>query len=131
VDRRTKSLSDPARELRILTLLILETVLELFGEYAGVIADFWTEAIHHRKGRATIGKELIEVHEKLRGKLREVLERGVQEGVFRRIDTESEASAISAMQDGLMLRWLVERDVSKLRISVQKGVDSYLRGIGV
>ena len=72
---------------------------------AKVMIDIWAESVRFEKDKDM--HVLLEVYVKYRDYLMSILERGIEIGEFRSIDTRSMATVIAATMDGLYLYWVM------------------------
>ncbi|MFC2081391.1 TetR/AcrR family transcriptional regulator [Bacteroidota bacterium] len=84
---------------------------------AKVMIDIWAESIRmEEKNKANI---MLEVLEKYRQYLKSILDRGIEKGEIRPIDTKSLAALIAATLDGLYVHWIIGKEQVNLEESVE------------
>ena len=59
----------------------------------------------------------------------DILQEGIASGVFREMDTRLTASVIIAALDGLLLQWILDRNIFDPRNATDVLVETYLNGI--
>jgi hypothetical protein len=68
---------------------------------------FWAEAVQNHE---VVWRDLMmEAYDRVGRWLDEIIGRGMESGVFRRVDTKSITSIIIAAMDGLAFQWVIYR----------------------
>ena len=81
-------------------------VVQTKREYYRINMDFWTQIDQKQKVREEIGKH----YSKFRGAISQIIQQGIDQGLFRKGDATQYASIIIALIDGLALQWLFDED---------------------
>jgi AcrR family transcriptional regulator len=69
-----------------------------------ILVNFWGETDHNQTFRETNA----DFYARYRQQIITIIEEGIQEGVFRRVDLSMAASMILALVDGLCLQWIFD-----------------------
>jgi len=115
--------SDPRAKLRSLVWGMIDGVSSL-SEYIPIMLDFWaiglrTEEFGDRK----------KVYQSFISMIVEILEDGIQKQVFRKVDSQSLASALIGLFDGLVFQMISSGPDYPVRKSVDVLIDNFLHGI--
>lgn len=100
-----------------------------FMDFAEIMLDFWAECL--RKGdRNSI--DLNEMYEGYRKQLKEILDEGVEKGVFKPdIQTHVLASIIIGGVDGIMIQWILNKSLFSPREAVEQFAKVTIDGITI
>jgi len=82
-----------------------------FHDTAGGWVEFWGQAPHDREVREIIRG----IQARLRKLIAALIEEGMEQGVFRRVDPLNTASVIMSMMEGPTLQWNVDRKAVNIR----------------
>jgi AcrR family transcriptional regulator len=95
-------------------------------KYYHVMIDFWAQVNDKR----SVKNVLARVYAEYRRRTARIVEQGITEGVFRRLDPSEAAAAIIALIDGLSIQWIFDPqaiDVDRLKALCRGMVMSYLQ----
>ena len=97
------ALDDPIKKLEIFIEVCFDIVRST-REYYQVNMDFWTQINQKEEVRSVIAKHYV----KFRKTCTQVLEEGVEKGVFQNVNPTEYSSFIIASIDGMSLQWLFD-----------------------
>ncbi len=120
---------DPVEKLRIFIEIGLVQLLEDSGEFMSITMDFWAEGIRAKSTKIMDLFNLKELYDHYRTLINDVLQEGIQSGVFKPINTFNTASAIIAAMDGLMLQWILDPTLFDLKEVAEDFTTGLLNGI--
>ncbi len=120
---------DPVEKLRIFIEIGLVQLLEDSGEFMSITMDFWAEGIRAKSTKIMDLFNLKELYDHYRTLINDVLQEGIQSGVFKPINTLNTASAIIAAMDGLMLQWILDPTLFDLKKVAEDFTTGLLNGI--
>jgi AcrR family transcriptional regulator len=120
---------DPVEKLKRLTELSLQHFLHENREFAGIMMDFWAEGIRNKDQNIIEMIALHEVYSKYRSLIAGILTDGIEKGVFRNIDIHSLSAIMIAALDGLLLQWIMDRDLFDMEQVSRAFMDTFLKGI--
>jgi len=122
---------DPVLKLKKLIQVTLKEFLEHSGDLAGIMMDFWAEGIRSKDNNvlSIINLELVYSEYKLL--IADILHDGIKKGIFRKIDVNSLAAIIIGSMDGIMLQWIINKDIVNLDKISKVMIDTLLSGIKV
>jgi AcrR family transcriptional regulator len=106
--RLTQSPLQPSEKLYELIQLSFQTILTENASFAGIMMDFWAEAIRNKNKKIEDSVHLTELYESMRVIIAQILEEGIEAGEFIPCNIPETASLIMAVLDGLLLQWIME-----------------------
>lgn len=124
-----KSELDPEEKLRQLMAATVEGFLGDGGEFAGIMMSFWSEGIRNQDERIINIIDLKQIYSDYRQMIAAILGEGVQCGVFDVEDSFLTASVLIGAMDGILLQWILDRNVFSPETAVDTLLESYLNGI--
>jgi TetR/AcrR family fatty acid metabolism transcriptional regulator len=101
-----QSITDPVRRLEIF-VNVCSDVVRSTKEYYQVSMDFWTQINQKEAVRKVISKH----YDKIRITCAKLLQEGIDQGVFKKVNTTDFASYIISVIDGISLQWLFDENV--------------------
>ena len=114
VTQLAESSSDAVTKLKILMRTTLVDFFIEHGEFAGIMMDFWAEGIRQKDENILGIVNLKDMYTMFRGVVSDILQQGIDEGVFKTMNKFAVASAIIGSFDGLLLQWIVDREAINL-----------------
>lgn len=120
---------DPIIKLKTLIQISYKEFLEHSGDLAGIMMDFWAEGIRSKSADviSIINLELVYTEYKML--IADILHDGIKKGIFRNVDANSLAAIIVGAMDGVMLQWIMNKDMVNLEKVSEVMVDTLLNGI--
>lgn len=115
--------------LMLMTVSIEEFLVGDSGEFAGIMMSFWSEGIRNKNERIMEIIDLKKVYSKYRTMVSGILEEGIAKGQFREMDTYITASVIIGALDGILLQYIMDKNVFLPEKAIAALWDSLLRGI--
>ena len=103
--KRSHEAKCPREQLIVFIEACFDIYLQ-FSDFMEVLFDFWAYGIQNRLNNI----DLKSMYEKYRQSIIDVIEAGIEAGVFKPVNSFMTASAILAAIDGLSLQWLVDKD---------------------
>jgi len=92
-----------------------------FHDTAGVWVEFWGQAPHDTEVREIIRN----IQARLRKLVADLIEEGMEQGVFREVDSYNTASVIMSMMEGPTLQWNVDHKAVNIR-EVSKTLENFI-----
>ena len=123
--------SDDAAVVKInnLTKSILIDFFSDNIEFAAIMMDFWAEGIRSKDEDILDVINLKEMYAFFRNVLIVILQQGIDENSFRKMDKNAVASAIIGSFDGLLLQWILNKDVLDLKAVTDEWLNVLINGI--
>ena len=127
INRRIRRIEDPVRKMRTyfegwVDLLETESI-----EFAEISLDMWAEGL--RKERSGTAISLSNMYREYRSLIIKILDDGIRQGKFKPINTTITASIIIGTLDGLMIQWIMDRNIYHLREAIQQLSDIIIDGL--
>ncbi len=119
----------PEEKLKALMTVTVESFFSDGGEFAGIMMSFWSEGIRNKNERIIEIINLEEIYSEYRGMISEILQEGMEKGIFRKMDTFMTASVLIGAMDGILLQCILDRDIFQPGQAAEVLIDSYLNGI--
>jgi TetR/AcrR family fatty acid metabolism transcriptional regulator len=101
---------DPRDKLRILIKHTLPDFINHSGEFAGIMMDIWAEGIRNKNEKILEAINLKQIYAQYRTQIISILKQGIEQHMFKPIDTQALAALIIGALDGVMLQWIVDRN---------------------
>ncbi|MGD9160691.1 MAG: TetR/AcrR family transcriptional regulator [Desulfobacteraceae bacterium] len=130
IEEILESSVQPEEKLReLMKVSIEEFLVGDGGEFAGIMMSFWSEGIRNRNERIMEIIDLKKVYSEFRGMIAEILEEGIAKGQFREMDTHVTASVIIGAMDGILLQYIMDRNVFLPGRAIDALLAGFLNGI--
>ena len=101
-----RTIDDPLKKLEIFIDVCFD-VLRSKKEYYQVNMDFWTQINQKEAVREVIARH----YEKFRETAAQVIDEGIDAGIFRELNSRMYASYIISVVDGISLQWLFDKSL--------------------
>ena len=121
---------EPEEKLRgLMSVTLEEFLVGDGGEFAGIMMSFWSEGVRNKNERIMEIIDLKKIYSEYRAMISAILEEGMAKGQFRDMDTHVTASVIIGAMDGILLQYIMDRDVFSPEEAIAALLDSYLNGV--
>ena len=98
-------------------------------EYLEIMFDFWAEGIRRHEVNKVF--DLRKMYSEWRKLIISVLEEGIKQGKFRSIDTTITASILIRCIDGIIIQWILDKNLFSLNKAIEALADNTIKGIKV
>lgn len=120
----------PEEKLRnFMSVTMEELLVKDRGEFAGIMMSFWSEGIRNKNEKIMEIIDLKKIYSDFRIMIVSILEEGMKKGQFRQMDTRITASVIIGAMDGILLQYIMDRNLFSPEKAIEALLDSLLRGI--
>lgn len=109
--------NDPLEQLHVLVEKMLESMMHGGENFAEIMMDFWAEGVRNKDSEVLNTIDLKGVYSRYRKMIKGILDNGIRQGIFRKMDSKTVASVFIGTLDGIMLQWIMDRKA----INIQKG----------
>ena len=123
------SVKDPVEKLDRLVEVSLQEFISENSEFAGIMMDFWAEGIRNKDEKLLDILALHDIYSKYRTLITGILTEGIEKGVFRNVDMHSLSAIMIASLDGLLLQWIMDRELFDMKQVSRTFMDTFLNGI--
>ena len=96
---------DPLKKLELFLGTCLNIVRKT-KEYYQVNMDFWTQINQKEEVRSTVAKH----YRNFRHACSQVIDEGIEKGIFRKVNSVEYSSIIIAIVDGISMQWLFDEE---------------------
>ena len=86
-----------------------------------IMMDYWAEGIRNKDEKILNSINLRKIYTEFRTMIKIILDNGMNQGVFRKVDSHHVASVLIGALDGVMLQWIMDHksiDLEKVTESV-------------
>ena len=126
-DQLNSSSLTPPQKLTTLMENVLDMFMEM-GDVLLILMELWAQAGRgHVHGSAP--SLFVEYYESYRMSVENILEDGIQSGVFRDMNKEGVATLLLAFMDGLVWQFVMINDPEKFNRVKSEAIKSFMRGI--
>jgi len=120
----------PEEKLRkLMNVTIEEFLVGDGGEFAGIMMSFWSEGVRNKNERITEIIDLKKIYSEYRIMISGILDEGIAGGWFREMDTHVAASVLIGAMDGILLQFIMDKNVFSPEKAIEVLLDSFLNGI--
>lgn len=127
ISRRVIRIEDPEQKMRAYFDGWTDLLETDFMEFAEICLDMWAEGM--RKERAGTSTLLNDMYREYRTLIIKILEDGIRQGRFKPINTTITASIIIGTLDGLLLQWVMDRNIYHMREAIKQLSDIIIDGL--
>jgi TetR/AcrR family fatty acid metabolism transcriptional regulator len=120
---------DPVKQLRQIAEISLNSVLDESGDYVDIMMDFWAEGVRNKNQEFLNKVNLKGVYAEFRSHIKRIIQMGIGQGIFRKVDPKTAASVFIGLFDGIMLQWIVDRRAIDLKKVIDFLTDDFINGI--
>lgn len=122
----------PEDKLRkFMSVTIEEFLVRDGGEFAGIMMSFWSEGIRNNNERIMEIIDLKKVYSEFRIIIAGILDEGIKTGQFRKVDTHITASVMIGALDGILLQYVMDKNVFSPEQATAALLDSFLNGVKI
>ncbi len=122
---------DPVLKLKQLIKITLEEFLEHSGDLAGIMMDFWAEGVRTKNNDVLGIINLEQVYSEYRMMIADILHDGINKRVFRKVDVNSLSVIIIGALDGIMLQWIINKNIVDIKKVSAVIIETLLNGIQI
>ncbi|MFH1941393.1 MAG: TetR/AcrR family transcriptional regulator [bacterium] len=127
VARRLRWIDDPVKKLRAYFDAWNDILEGEFLDFADIILDFWAEGLRTKKTKATWN--LNKMYSEYRIQIIQILQEGIRQKKFKPVDTTIASSIIIGTLDGLMVQWIMDRDLFRFSEAVEQLANIIIDGL--
>lgn len=123
------SVEEPEEKLRTYFLAWADLLNSDLIEFMDIILDMWAEGLRLNDNINAFG--LKEMYHEYRVQISAILEEGIQKGIFKHVNPTITASLIIGTLDGLMIQWIMDRNIYQLREAILQMSDVIVAGLKI
>jgi len=125
--KRLFKIHDPIEKLNAWITAWVEVLQNGSIDFMEIIMDFWAEGVRH-KHKTTVC-DLNKMYDEYRRMLVEILEEGISKDKFRPMNTTIVASILIGAMDGLVLQWIMDRNLFQFKEAASEFSISFIEGL--
>lgn len=129
IEAALQSTTDPVEQLKLLINHSFKGFLHHGSDLAMIMMDFWAEGIRNKDDKILNAINLKQIYHEFRVMIQSILNNGIEQGVFRPVDTHNVASLFIGALDGVMLQWIMDQNVIDLEKITDSVIDNFLYGL--
>jgi AcrR family transcriptional regulator len=127
MSRRLFRIHDPLEKIRAYFSAWSEMLEGDYLDYLEIILDFWAHGIRQRDKAWVI--DLNKLYSENRKILDNLLSECITLGEIKPVDTKVTASIMLGALDGLLIQWIMNRDLFKMREATELLVETMIKGL--
>jgi len=127
ISRRLFRIQDPLEKMRAYFSAWSEVFEGEHLEYLEIVLDFWAEGVRKRDDSMMI--DLNKFYSENRDMLDNLLSECVSKGEIKKVDTKLIASIMLGALDGILIQWVMDRKVFKMKEAVLLFVETMIDGL--
>ena len=120
---------DPQDKIKQLVIVALDFHGEDSGEFAAIMMDFWAEGIRTKNEDMLDVINLKQIYRNFRKLIANIVEQGIETGVFKEVDVSSYAAIMIAALDGIFLQIIMEPEIIENEKIIKTFEDTMLAGL--
>ena len=110
--KNLKNFDDPVERLHAYFKGCSHMLSGDFLDFAEIALDLWAEGLRHNNQLS--GFDISRVYQKYRQQIIRILNEGIRQNRFKNIDPTITAAVIIGSLDGLLIQWLMDRNIFNL-----------------
>ncbi len=129
IEKALEGTDDPEQQLQLLMDTSLDSLNQYGPDFAAIMMDFWAEGIRNKDEEFLTAINMPRIYEEYRRLVRGILENGIKKGVFKSCNTLQTSAALIGAFDGIMLQWIMDRDMIDIEAAYASLLEHFLNGI--
>ena len=122
-------ITDPVEKIRTIFLSWAEMTSSHSNDFVEIMLDFWAEAVRNKDSKKLGIINLDKMYEEFRIVIKSILDEGVRLGKFKSVDTYLTASLMLGAMDGLMIQWIMNKEIFDIKKATEHSTNVFLTGI--
>ncbi len=127
--KRLFKMHDPVEKLEALIAGWVEVVQDTSMDFSEIMIEFWAEGV--RRQRDTHLFDLRKMYEEYRKIVESILDEGIRKRQIKRVNSKIAASIIIGAIDGLVLQYVLDRDLFDIIEAKNSFLKVFINGLGV
>ena len=127
IQKRTSKVDDPVRRLHAYFNAWTDFLSTDFLEFADIMLDIWASGLRLHEGQDKF--HLGDMYRMYRVQIIEILDDGIRKGKFKAVNTTITASIIIGTLDGLMIQWIMDRNLYQFKEAIAQLADIIVDGL--
>ena len=131
VARAIFKITDPVEKIKVIFLSWADMIAAHTSDIVEIMLDFWAEAVRKKDDKQLGIVKLEQIYEDFRMIIKSILDEGIRLAKFKPINTFYTASVMLGAMDGLMIQWIMNKNIFDVRKATEHSVNVFLTGICV
>jgi AcrR family transcriptional regulator len=120
---------DPLTKMKQFISLTITSIIDEHSNFAEIMLDVWAEGIRTHNENINKVINLDEIYDQYRVLIIKILQEGIDKKIFKPMNTTSVASLVIGALDGIMLQWMMQRDLFDVTSLIESTINIFLNGI--
>ncbi len=129
VARAIFKITDPVEKLKVIFQSWAEMIAMHTTDIVEIMLDFWAEAVRKKDEKELGIVKLEQIYEDFRKIIQSILDEGIRLGKFKQVDTFYTASVMLGAMDGLMIQWIMNKNIFDVKKATEHSTLVFLEGI--
>ena len=126
IETALNSTTDPVEQLKLLIDHSLKSFLQHGSDLAMIMMDFWAEGIRNKDEKILSSIDLRKIYHEFRIIIQAIINNGIEQGIFRQVDSQHVASLMIGSLDGIMLQWIMDHKAIDLDKVTDSAIDLFI-----
>ncbi|NQT27138.1 TetR/AcrR family transcriptional regulator [candidate division KSB1 bacterium] len=127
INQKLESLQDPTEKLKGYFEGWIEMLDSDFLQFADIILDMWAQGLRLKENDDSF--HLGEMYRQYRIQITAILDEGIRQGKFKSVNTTITSSIIIGTLDGLLIQWIMDKNIYQLKEAILQLSDIILDGL--
>ncbi|MBN1352761.1 TetR/AcrR family transcriptional regulator [candidate division KSB1 bacterium] len=124
-------LTDPVEKIKTIFTSWAAHITSHENDIMEIMLDFWAEAVRKKDDKEIAMIQLDKIYDDFRRIIQSILEEGIRTGSFKKIDAYYTASLILGAMDGMMIQWILNKELFDIKKATEHSIQVFLTGICV
>ena len=120
---------DPEAKLRQFVAMTVTSLIDGHSNFAEIMLDIWAEGIREHNESIKHVFNLEDIYRQYREVIIQILQDGIEKGIFKPMDTTFTASLFIGALDGILLQWLMRKDLFDTATLTDNFMKIFMNGI--
>jgi AcrR family transcriptional regulator len=131
IAKKIFKVTDPVEKLKTLFRAMGDLFVGESADFMEIMLDFWAEAVRQKDMQKMALINLHKIYDDFRQIISAILDEGIRLGKFKPVNTFLISSLMIGMTDGIMLQWIIHRDIFDIQEAIECFLNELLTGIYV
>ncbi len=127
IQKKVSKVDDPIDKLHAYFDAWTEFMDSDILEFADIMLDIWASGLRLHEGKDKF--HIADMYRVYRIQITEILDDGIRKGKFKPVNTTITSSIIIGTLDGLMIQWVMDRNIYQLKEAVAQLKDIMVDGL--
>ena len=124
-------ITDPVEKIKVIFQSWADMIATHTTDIVEIMLDFWAEAVRKKDEKKLDIVKLEKIYEDFRKIIKSILDEGIRLGKFKAVDTFYTASLMLGAMDGMMIQWIMNKNIFDVKKATEHSMKVFLEGICV